>query len=235
MNGSMVPAPGRPPSGYDVGMAGGRQVERADPGPAWAPGLRRRAVLPTLALASSHALAGCQFLPWTVEHYLPAPAVVRDRVDSVASARFAVSPPNATGSPAPEGGSVPEGFAPAAAVLCSTAGGLVDGPGGKGRAVVEERLSGDLAPLLAALAEPSDRARPDQSCTADLEIVPTLWLVDARRRAIIAEWPTTGCGKTKPGVHQALAGMATVQSTTHRVDLVEPDPWQTPRSTTAAP
>jgi hypothetical protein len=101
---------------------------------------------------------------------------------------------------APKAGRVPDGFTPAAVVRCDVSTDIGDG---QGFSVTVVTLAGDLAPLLAALAEPDDDDS-NVACTADLEQVPPLWLVDAAGRALNAHYPENACGKTKPGVRDAL-------------------------------
>jgi hypothetical protein len=115
---------------------------------------------------------------------------------------------------APKAGRVPDGFTPTAAVRCDVSTDMGDG---QGFSVTAVTFAGDLAPLLGALAEPDD----DDStvaCTADLEQVPPLWLVDAAGRAINAHYPENACGKTKPGVRNALAELTVRESTMLRRD-----------------
>ena len=37
-----------------------------------------------------------------------------------------------------------------------------------------------------------------------------------------AAWPTNSCGKTKPGVREILGGMEVVESTQHKLELIQP-------------
>jgi hypothetical protein len=110
---------------------------------------------------------------------------------------------------APKAGRVPDGFTPTAAVRCDVSTDIGDG---QGFGVTEVTFASDLALLLTALAEPDDDDS-NVACTADLEQVPPLWLVDAAGRAINAHYPENACGKTKPGVRDALADL-TARSTT---------------------
>jgi hypothetical protein len=128
-----------------------------------------------------------------------------------------LQPPDAMGSPevqhpdAPDAGRVPTTFTPAVAVRCNPMGSIEDAEG-QWSAVTAVTLTGDLTPLLVALAEPDDAAG-DGPCTADMEIVPPLWLVDAAGEAMLAHYPRNKCGKTKPGAHDALAQLS-VEGTT---------------------
>ncbi len=103
----------------------------------------------------------------------------------------------------PVPGRVPDGFEASAALRCDWLEfGAIDE---SGRAVAEvQRFEGDLAPLLAALAEPDDPVPSDLACTADLELVPPLWLESVDGGLIAVHYPRDACGKTKPAVHDAL-------------------------------
>jgi hypothetical protein len=152
-------------------------------------------------------LSGCGLLPGGVSPYTPAPASVQDKVDCLASA----GPPlgGVPGTPGPElAGSVPEGFVPVQVVRCGTDHTEVSGA--YRMLIREEHLEGDFTALLAALAQPSDRANGNMACTADAEIVPALWLVNADGQAIHVLWPVDACGKTrgKPDTSKALAGLS---------------------------
>jgi len=122
--------------------------------------------------------------------------------------------PDASPTPGPAipvPGRVPDGFQAEAALRCD-----VTGPIGSAEAEVVarvERLEGDLAPLLAALDEPDDPVPSDVVCTADLELVPPLWLEGADGVLIPVHYPRDACGKTKPAVHEALAGLDVVSVT----------------------
>ncbi|WP_104137764.1 hypothetical protein [Cryobacterium sp. Y62] len=104
---------------------------------------------------------------------------------------------------APDPGRVPADFDPVAAYRCTFFGSLDDAQG-RWSAVQVETLEGDFGALLSALAEPSDQAGPNQACTADMELVPELWLENTDGDALRAAWPRTSCGKTKPATHTAL-------------------------------
>lgn len=150
-------------------------------------------------------LGACGVLPGTNGHYTFDPAPVEDSYDCLANAMLSNGPDPS--NPALTKGSVPEGFVPVEAVECSLDFGSLSPTSGPVRQRIrEDHLSGDLAPLLAALAEPSDRGG-DWPCTADMQIVPDLWLVDAAGKAIHVYWPLDGCNKTKPGTSQALAAL----------------------------
>lgn len=183
-------------------------------------------------------LGGGRLLPWNVEHYTPAPAAVVDAVDCLAVTTGMAMVPTST-HVLPQPGSVPAGFAPISAVLCRATLELEDTPAGRWQLRVEDRLSGRLGPLLTALAEPSDRALIDVACTTELRLDPTIWLVDAQGRAMVAAEPTDACGKPKPGVGQALAAMTVVETIRHRVQPLAPEapisPLPAPDETPAVP
>ncbi|MBP2411236.1 hypothetical protein JOF48_000035 [Arthrobacter stackebrandtii] len=137
--------------------------------------------------------------------YVPAPAAVQKAVDCAASLdglpEFA---PNAT--PSPLAGSVPEGFVPVKAVVC-TAGDR----GANGMpSILQEELSGNFAPLLAALSAPSLRGDGGTACPAIGFSIPGLWLVNAAGEAVHIIWPTDACGMPleTPSVSQAISGLA---------------------------
>ncbi len=110
-------------------------------------------------------------------------------------------------------GSVPEGFVADRVFICR-GGGLVEEDGIKKQVIIQEEPTGDLGPLLAALAVPSDRGEGEFFCTSDLERIPILWLVDAEGTAIDAAWPTTICHKAsgKPETQKAVDALAVADS-----------------------
>ena len=115
----------------------------------------------------------------------------------------------------PVPGRVPEGFEASAALRCETID--VDPVDGAPEFVAEvERLEGDLEPLLAALAEPDDAAPPNLVCTADMEIVPALWLESRDGQVTPVHYPRDACGKTKPGTHDALESLDVTSVDRHR-------------------
>jgi hypothetical protein len=121
---------------------------------------------------------------------------------------------------APPAGRVPEGFEPVVAVRCNLMDSLEDAQG-RWSAVAAETLAGNLGPLLTALDQPDD-AQWLGPCTADMELVPPLWLADATGRAIRVHYPVTGCGKTKPAVREALAGLTLAGTVTEKRQLTQP-------------
>lgn len=114
-------------------------------------------------------------------------------------------------------GSVPDGFVPVDVVLCQPPETKVAGDGTtRNTTVSEEHLSGDYRPLLAALAEPSDRQN-GMSCTDQGETLPELWLVDVRGRTIHVKWPLNACSRSKPEVRKALAQLTVGKTVAHPV------------------
>ena len=124
------------------------------------------------------------------------------------------------GQTEPEAGSVPKGFDPVAVYRCNPHATLEDAEG-RWSAVEIEHLTGDLMPLLQALAEPDD-APNGNPCMAMAELVRPLWLVDAAGRAIHVHYPRTSCGFTKPAVHAALDHLTVADTRTEKAQLVEP-------------
>lgn len=124
----------------------------------------------------------------------------------------------------PVPGRVPAGFEASAALRCVVDWGPLNevetAPDAAPSApiVQVERVDGDLTALLAALAEPDDLTPVDTWCTADVEIVRPLWLEDADGGVVPVHYPRNVCGKTKPAVHQALAGLA----------VTDVQPWTSP-------
>lgn len=122
--------------------------------------------------------------------------------------------------PPPPAGSVPDGFTPVSAVRCAWTTDAVDDADGRWSARLETTWTDGLDRLLAALAVP-DESGGSGMCTADMEIVPDLWLTSADGRSMRAAWPTTSCGKTQPGTHDVLAALPVEAERLVRVALVE--------------
>jgi hypothetical protein len=131
----------------------------------------------------------------------------------------------ATADPSiPSPGRTPEGFEASAAIRCSLD---FDEPAHVGDAgePIElfwrvERFEGDLGPLLDALAAADDVPSEGLMCTADMEMVPALWLEARAGGFVPVHYPRDGCGKTKPAVRDALDGL--------QVTMVERLTWNTP-------
>ncbi|MGO4384749.1 hypothetical protein [Specibacter sp. RAF43] len=184
----------------------------------------RLALLACLALGlGAGGLAGCGvLLPGRVTHYTPGPAAVQGAADCLATSSW-----HGPGmSPAPDVGatlgSVPPGFVPVDAVLCSPGPPTAQGSTGPPRqTILEQHLSGDYEPLLAALEEHSDR-QEGGVCPAMAELIPDLWLVNAAGKAVHVQWPLTGCGFSKPGVRKALDALAVSSARTLNLPATGP-------------
>lgn len=161
-----------------------------------------------LAAAVVLMLAGCNSLT----HYQPGPAVLQSAVDCSTAADSVTGPSDS--APTLKG-RVPDGFVPVDVVRCTWQLPILSAHATTSpHAVVrEDHLSGDYAPLLAALAEPSDRGG-DAVCKAYAEMLPELWLVNAAGAAVNVAWPLDHCGFSKPATAAALATLAIASSTT---------------------
>lgn len=150
------------------------------------------------------ALSGCGMLGIPIGHERGADAAPASSIDCLSepSSRWLEDPQaSETPAPHPEPGRVPDGFEPSAALLCE----LPTPPADAGDATVTvTRFDGDLGPLLEALDEPDDVAGPGQMCTADMQLVPSLWLEADDGTLIPVHWPRDACGKTKPGADEEL-------------------------------
>lgn len=171
-------------------------------------------------------LSGCASAPGGVARAVDAAETVEGYDCLAPNLGGWVLPPAPSSAPdpqhpdAPQPGRVPVGFTPTMAVRCDLMASIEDAEG-RWSGVTAVTLAGDLTALLVALSEPDDGSWPGP-CTADAELVPPLWLVDANGRAINAHYPRNGCGKTKPGVRDALAGLNVRETTTLKRTLVEP-------------
>lgn len=172
-----------------------------------------------LVLLLTLTLGGCGLTPGGTGTYTPDAAVIQEKVDCPGSTigwlPEPASPPasDVSGSASQEAmlkGSVPEGFVPVHVIRCSM--GVNDPTGDYTPVLHEEHLEGDYSNLLAALAQPSDKSGSG-ACTADMELVPPLWMVDAQGRAIQVAWPLDACGKTrgKPDTAKALEKLSVGQ------------------------
>jgi hypothetical protein len=161
----------------------------------------RLALLACLALV----LGGCGLLG--TSHYHHDPAVIVDAVDCQPSQAFTGQAPS---SSAPRlSGSIPEGFVPVKLALCAYPEMVLNKAGETMDWTVKQTwLTGDLGDVVAALAIPSDR-NGRMNCTADMEIPPTVWLVNADGQVINVAWPLDACGKSKKPLREALAALST--------------------------
>jgi hypothetical protein len=185
-------------------------------------GHSRFAALAAVVLGSAF-LAGCATTPGMPDRPT---AVIVENHDCLAPNLGGWELPPAPGATddsrpdAPSPGAVPAHFNPVAVYVCDLTGSVEDEEG-IFSVTTEERLEGDLEPLIRAFAEPSDPAPPFLLCTADAEIVPELWLTDAAGRAMRPAWPRNACGKTKGGVREVLADLTVVEIVEHRGELLE--------------
>ena len=185
---------------------------------------RRRRVV-TLALVGFVLLAavGAGIAAWNaLAHFTPAPAALQDRVDCLANAGWLIDGEATPAAVAALMGSLPKEFAPMDVVECKRD---FVGPGTTTSplqpTIVETHFAGDYAPLIAALEQPSDSAEGTANCTAQLEVTPDLWLVNAGGKAVHVLWPKDACGFSKPGVAAALAQLRISSSTTLAVPAAQ--------------
>jgi len=95
-----------------------------------------------------------------------------------------------------------------------------DEPGPRPVTVTEAWLEGDLRPLLAALARPSEVPRPDQACTAMWQSQPQVYLVDADGRAVRVRWPSDVCGYLLDGVTRPLDALEVTRTQVRTVEVL---------------
>lgn len=159
-----------------------------------------RSILRLAALACALLLIASCSSP-SSEQYRPGPAALQSAVDcSTATGWEAAS----TEPAALLKGRVPDGFIPVEVVGCT--------PGEMHGEVTREHLSGDYAPLLAALAEPGERG--PANCLDYGEILPAIWLISAGGQAVNAQWPMDSCDHSLPGTFEALKALTPTESKT---------------------
>lgn len=129
-----------------------------------------------------------------------------------------------TGASTPAGvepkiGRIDPAFTSVAAVLCGRE--IRPGPNGGQEQVATERHADEIAPLLAALRLPNQRADGEIACTLDLVIPPWLALLDDRGGWLRPHLPTDTCGKPRAEVSAALAGLPWTTVDTRTVGQVE--------------
>ncbi|MEU7801690.1 hypothetical protein AB0B10_20730 [Micromonospora arborensis] len=142
----------------------------------------------------------------------PGPAEIAETWTSCATAAphagAVLSVPNTqTPTPAvpePKIGRIDPAFTPVAAVICGRQ--IRPAPNGGREQVATERRAEEIAPLLAALRLPNQRAHGENICTLDMIVPPWLALLDDRGRWLRPYLPTTSCGKPRPEVLAALDG-----------------------------
>lgn len=86
--------------------------------------------------------------------------------------------------------------------------------------VTEAWLEGDLRPLLAALARPSEVPRPDQACPAVWQSQPQVYLVDDDGRAVRVRWPSDVCGFLLDGVTRPLDALEVTRTQVRTVEVL---------------
>lgn len=107
---------------------------------------------------------------------------------------------------------LPAGFEAVAALRCVQRWDGVEASGAMRVEFALERSEGGLDALLAALAEPDIPPAENQACTADMELVPPLWLVRPDGAAVRIAYPHDACGKTLPGTKAALERLEIVET-----------------------
>lgn len=168
---------------------------------------RRTAAIALLGVVP--LIAGCALLPGGG----PDP-----RVDAVPVSEVACPETYAEGYAEP--GLVPEGFDAVAVLRCDPYASQQDGDEVWSGALLE-RLEGDLNPVLAALAVPSD-PRSLGPCPAVAYASPELWLEGVDGTIVRVAVPATGCGAPKDvGLEAALAALTVADQTFTRESLLE--------------
>lgn len=159
---------------------------------------RHGAAALVFAAAGAVLLASCS----SPRQYFPEPAALQSAVDCSTATGWEAS---STEPAALLKGRVPDGFLPVDVVSCT--------PGELRGEVLQEHLTGDYAPLLAALAKPSERGG-NVSCLDYGEILPTIWLVNSDGQAVTAQWPMDNCSHSLPGTAAALKALTATESET---------------------
>ncbi len=145
-------------------------------------------------------------------------AQVQSAVDCTASLWQVLGQAGPAPTAAP--GTMPPGFGPVAAVMCSMTS--VTDSAGQWSAIKETRYTGDLGALIAALHESDDVPPVGAACPAMAELPPALWLVDASGAAIWVRYPKDGCGFSKKDPGIALAALSATDLSVVKVQLVTP-------------
>ncbi len=97
---------------------------------------------------------------------------------------------------------VPEGFVPAAVVLCTLA--IVPVNGGMSTAPVRKIAVTGLGRLVAALRAPTPGLPPGTACAAQLIALPWFVLVGENGQVILPKIPLDPCGEPSAAVMQSL-------------------------------
>jgi hypothetical protein len=101
---------------------------------------------------------------------------------------------------------LPASFVPAAALRCVAGDQLVPGKG-QWQTATLERAEGNLAPLVAALRQPSGHRAPGMICPAIAIELPQFVLVGKDGTALWPALPVSGCGLVQSPVLAALAAL----------------------------
>ena len=119
-----------------------------------------------------------------------------------------------------EAGLVPPGFAAVAVLRCDPYASQEESDG-IWSGVLLQRLEGDLEPVLAALATPSD-PRSLGPCTTIGYVSPELWVEGADGRVVRVAIASDGCGAPKAtGLGSALDALTVVDETFTPASLIE--------------
>lgn len=203
-----------------------------------------RRFLPGLFACLSVTLVGCVGATPTVDPSPTDPPLEPGPVAEIADAGADCRGSDVVGSlmpgarpnderPSPAAGRIPPDFQPVSVVECvligstpSTDGSSRAEPGTSGQQTTDGLretfaidlviLEGDLAPLIEALARPSEPPS-DGPCPAIADIVPEIFLVDDAGRAIRPLWPADSCGHALEGTSDALRQLDAVSS--HRLTV----------------
>ncbi|MDV6233234.1 hypothetical protein [Rhodococcus cercidiphylli] len=118
----------------------------------------------------------------------------------------------------PTPGMIPDGFTPAAAILCE--GGDTVEPDGT-VTHREQRREGDFSTAIRLLNEPSERALAADLCPMySIVEPPQFWLVDTRGRAVEPTLPIGECGLSKLGGIDAILKLRVVDVVEYRDPLL---------------
>ncbi|MFD8100261.1 hypothetical protein ACFV24_12045 [Nocardia fluminea] len=116
--------------------------------------------------------------------------------------------------PAPEPGAIPSDFQPTSVVVCEFAGDIP--PDNPVQQIARETYrTGDLAPVVAALSQPS--ATRSDECTVSAVPAPAVWIVNRDGAAVWVELPTTSCGLLQPEVMGAVNGLQIIKTIDHTI------------------
>ncbi|GGM52707.1 hypothetical protein [Microbacterium saperdae] len=168
-----------------------------------------RRIMASALLGSAMLLAGCGLIP----------GVGTDpRIDASPVAQVAC--PETYEADYAEAGLVPDGFTAVAVLRCDPYASQEDADGTWSGALLERR-EGDLRPVLAALAQPSDSPSTGP-CPAIAYLIPELWIEGEDGTVVRVAIPTDGCGAPKPvGLDEALEALDVAEETFFPTALVE--------------